>query len=97
MISLLLLKVRLSSSKLSRGSTTTKAFQKILNNMGIPLYSDQGSEFKNITFQTLLDEHSIKIIFTLCHAAFVESFNKTMKNRMMKCMILKILIIGLKF
>ena len=59
--------------------------------MGIPktIYSDQGSEFKNNTFQKLLDKHNIKIIFALGHASFVESFNKTMKNRMMKYMKLK--------
>ena len=59
-------------------TTTTKAFEKILDNMGIPktIYSDQGSEFKNNTFQKLLDKHNIKIIFALGHASFVESFNK---------------------
>jgi len=72
-------------------TTTTKAFEKILSNMGIPktIYSDQGSEFKNASFQKLLDKHNIKIIFALGHASFVESFNKTMKNRMMKYMKLK--------
>ena len=72
-------------------TTTTKAFEKILDNMGIPktIYSDQGSEFKNNTFQKLLDKHKIQIIFALEHAPFVESFNKTMKNRMMKYMKLK--------
>ena len=72
-------------------STSTKAFEKILDNMGIPktIYSDQGSEFKNATFQKLLDKHNIQIIFALEHAPFVESFNKTMKNRMMKYMKLK--------
>ena len=59
--------------------------------MGIPktIYSDQGSEFKNASFQKVLDKHNIKIIFALGHASFVESFNKTMKNRMMKYMKLK--------
>ena len=58
---------------------------------GIPktIYSDQGSEFKNNTFQKLLDKHNIQIIFALGHAPFVESFNKTMNNRMMKYMKLK--------
>ena len=72
-------------------TTTTKAFEKILNNLGIPktIYSDQGSEFKNASFQKLLDKHNIQIIFALGHASFVESFNKTMKNRMMKYMKLK--------
>ncbi len=34
-------------------TTTTKAFAKILNNIGIPktLYSDQGSEINNNTVQ----------------------------------------------
>jgi hypothetical protein len=34
-------------------TTTTKAFEKILNYIGISktIYSDQGSEFKNNTFQ----------------------------------------------
>ena len=65
--------------------------EKILDNMGIPktIYSDQGSEFKNNTFQKVLDKHKIQIIFALEHAPFVESFNKTMKNRMMKYMKLK--------
>ncbi len=59
--------------------------------MGIPktLYSDQGSEFNNNTLQKLLDKHNIKIIFALGHASFVESFNKAMKNWMMKHMKLK--------
>jgi hypothetical protein len=72
-------------------TTTTKAFEKILDNIGIPktIYSDQGSEFKNNTFQKVLDKHKIQIIFALEHAPFVESFNKTMKNRMMKYMKLK--------
>ena len=72
-------------------TTTTKAFEKILDTLGIPktIYSDQGSEFKNASFQKLLDKHNIKIIFALGHASFVESFNKTMKNRMMKYMKLK--------
>jgi hypothetical protein len=66
--------------------TTTNAFEKILDYMGIPktIYSDQGSEFKNNTFQKLLDKQNIKIMFALGHASSVESFNKTMKNRMMK-------------
>ena len=69
-------------------TTSTNAFSKILSNMGIPktIYSDQGSEFKNNTFQALLDKHKIQIIFALGHAPFVESFNRTMKNRMTKYM-----------
>ena len=42
-------------------TTTTKVFEKILDNIGIPktIYSDQGSEFKNNTFQKLLDKHQL--------------------------------------
>ncbi len=58
-------------------TTPTNEFEKILNNTGILkiIYSDQGSEFKNKTFQKLLDKHDNKIIFALGHASFVESFN----------------------
>ena len=53
-----------------------KAFEMILSNMGIPkpTYYDQGSEFKNSTFQKLLDKHNIQIIFALSHAPFIEVF-----------------------
>ncbi len=34
----------------------------------------------------ILDKHNIQIIFALGHAPFVERFDKTMKNRKMKCM-----------
>jgi hypothetical protein len=47
-------------------------------------------------FQNFLDKHNIKIIFALEHAPFVESFNKTMKNRMMKSIKLKNTDIGPK-
>ena len=64
--------------------TVTDAFTKILNHMGIPktICSDQGSEFKNETFQNLLDKHKIQIIFALGHAPFVEVFNKTIKTKL---------------
>ena len=59
-------------------TTTTKAFEKILDNLGIPktIYSDQGSEFKNNTFQKLLDKHNIKIIFALGHAHLQKALTK---------------------
>jgi hypothetical protein len=68
--------------------TTTKAMQKVFNEIGIPktIYSDQGSEFDNKPFHDLLNRHNIEIIFALDHAPFVESFNKTMKNKMYKYM-----------
>jgi hypothetical protein len=82
---------RYDTNEKRNSTTSTKAFEKILDRMGIPetIYSDQGSEFKNSIFQKLLDKHNIKIIFALGHAPFVKSFNKTMKNRMMKYMKLK--------
>ena len=62
--------------------TVADAFTKILSNIGIPktIYSDQGSEFKNATFQKLLDKHHIQIIFALAHAPFIEAFNKNISN-----------------
>ena len=59
-------------------TTTTKAYEKILDNIGVPktIYLDQGPEFKNNTCQKLLDKHNKQIIFALGHAPFVESFNK---------------------
>jgi hypothetical protein len=46
--------------------------------IGIPkrIYSDQGSEFKNNTFQKLLDKHNIQIVLALGHVPFVQSLNK---------------------
>ena len=69
-------------------STVTTAFNKMLSTIGVPktIYSDQGSEFKNATFQKLLDKHNITIIFALAHAPFVEVFNKTIKYKLVKYM-----------
>ena len=69
-------------------STVADAFNKILSNIGIPktIYSDQGSEFKNATFQKLLDKHHIQIIFALAHAPFIEAFNKNIKYKLVKYM-----------
>jgi hypothetical protein len=70
--------------------TVVEAFEKILKSMGIPktIYSDMGSEFDNKEFQKVLDKYNIKIIFAIDHAPFVESFNRTMKNRLYKYMAL---------
>jgi len=64
------------------------AFNKILSQKGIPktIYSNQGSEFKNATFNKILDKHHIQIIFALAHAPFVEAFNKTIKYKLVKYM-----------
>jgi transposase InsO family protein len=47
--------------------TVTDAFSQILSHIGIPktIYSDQGSEFKNASFQKLLDKHNIQIILVM--------------------------------
>ena len=58
--------------------TVTDAFNKIFAHIGVPktIYSHQGSEFNNPTFQTLLDKHHIPIMFGLTHAPFIEVFIK---------------------
>ena len=68
--------------------TVTDAFSQILSHIGIPktIYSDQGSEFKNTSFQKLLDKHNIQIIFAMGHAPFVEAFNKNIKGKLIKYM-----------
>jgi len=69
-------------------TTSTKAMEKVLSNMGIPktIYSDKGSEFNNAVFLNLMKKHNIQVIFAIGHAPFVESFNRTMNNRMYKYM-----------
>ena len=69
-------------------STVTDAFKEILSHLGVPksIYSDQGVEFKNTTFQALLDSHNIQIIFALAHAPFIEAFNKNIKYKLIKYM-----------
>ena len=68
--------------------TVALAFEQVIHDMGTPktVFTDKGSEFKNSEFQKVLDNHKIQIIFALNHAAFVEAFNKTMKNRLIKYM-----------
>ena len=68
--------------------TVTDAFNQILLHIGVPktIYSDQGSEFKNATFQKLLDKHHIQIIFALAHAPFIEAFNKNIKYKLVQYM-----------
>ncbi len=61
-----------------------------------PYITTKDQNLKMQVFQNFLDKHNIKIIFALEHAPFVESFNKTMKNRMMKSIKLKNTDIGPK-
>ena len=67
---------------------SVNAMEEILKNLGTPkqIYSDQGAEFDNELFQALMKQHKIELIFATDHASFVESFNRTMKNRMYKYM-----------
>ncbi len=46
----------------------------MLSTIGVSktIYSDQGSELKNATFQKQLDKNNIAIIFALAHALFVD-------------------------
>ncbi len=73
---------------LRKQSTVTTAFNMMLSTIGVPKtkFSDQGIEFKNATFQKLLDKHNITVIFALSHAPFVEVFNKTIKYKSIKYM-----------
>ena len=68
--------------------TTAGAIKNLFEKMGIPktIYSDQGTEFNNKDVLKILEENNVKIIFALDHAPFVESFNKTMKNKLYKYM-----------
>ena len=67
---------------------SVNAMSEILKNLGIPktIYSDQGAEFDNELFNNLMKRHNIQLILATDHAPFVESFNRTMKNRMYKYM-----------
>ncbi len=69
-------------------STVAASFNKMLSTIGISktIYSDLGSEFKNATFQKLLDKHKIQIIFALAHAPFIEVFFKTIKYKLVTYM-----------
>ena len=69
-------------------TTSTEAMRHIIKNMGIPksIYSDQGTEFNNKEFLDLMKKYNITVVFALDHAPFVESFNKTMKNKMYRYM-----------
>ena len=69
-------------------TTVTAAFSKMSSTLGVTktIFSDQGSEFKNATFQKLLDKHNITIIFALAPALFIEVFNKTIIYKLAKYM-----------
>lgn len=70
----------------------TKAFHNILKRSGERkpqlLRSDRGKEFKNAIFRSFLDGKKIKQQFpqttSLFKCAVVESFNKTLKNKMFR-------------
>jgi len=68
--------------------TTAEAIKLLFKKMGVPktIYSDQGTEFNNKDVLKILEDNNVKIIFALDHAPFVESFNKTMKNKLYKYM-----------
>ena len=69
------------------GKCVTEAFSKILSEMGYrPIYfsSDQGKEFTNKQFRSLLSKHKI-VYFTRLDAeikcAIIERFNRTLMGR----------------
>lgn len=59
-----------------------EAMKKILDRMGIPkfIYCDEGTEFNNEKFLSLMEKHGIEVIFTLTHAPMVERLNRTIKE-----------------
>ena len=63
-------------------ASVVEAMKSVLNTMGIPeyVYSDRGSEFIAKGFKELLKEKGIKQLFTIGHAAFIEVFNRTIKE-----------------
>ena len=74
--------------KVRDSPTTAEAIKLLFEHLGVPktIYSDQGSEFKNKDVLDLLKKNNVTIIFALDHGPFIESFNKTMKNKMYKYM-----------
>ena len=68
------------------GRVVADAMDKIINNLGVPetIFSDDGSEFIAVEFQNLMEKHKIMHRFTHLHASFIESFHKTLKNKLHK-------------
>jgi transposase InsO family protein len=73
-----------------KGTTLTAAFRKIFEESARKpsvLQTDQGTEFKNATFQTFLKENKIKFFTTYneeIKASIAERFNRTLKSRMFR-------------
>ena len=72
--------------KSKQGEDICKAFQKIFNSKRIPqkLHVDQGTEFYNARFKSLLKAKNVRLYSTNSEvkACVVERFNRTLKERM---------------
>jgi hypothetical protein len=71
-----------------RGTSVTEAFNKIITKERKPihLWVDQGVEFYNKTFKSLLSKHNINMYHTFNEgkAVVIERFNRTLKEIMWK-------------
>lgn len=75
--------------KTKTGAEVTKAMSSILSEIGTSpknIHSDQGKEFFNRDFQSLMKMHNINLYNTFSHlkASIVERFNRTLKTKMWK-------------
>lgn len=71
--------------KTKRGVDIVQGFQKIfLERKPKSLQTDQGTEFKNATFQKFLRENGVRFFttFNTTKASVVERFNRTLKGKM---------------
>ena len=72
--------------KTKSGQSVTEAFKSILNEeIRLMLQSDNGTEYKNVQFQSLLKECDIRFYTSEndhIKAAIAERFNRTLKTRM---------------
>lgn len=71
------------------GVEVTQAMDSIIKEIGAPprnIHSDQGKEFFNKNFQTLMKRYKINFYNTFSHmkASIIERFNRTLKNKMWK-------------
>jgi transposase InsO family protein len=77
----LAVKLKSKSSK-----EVSNAFEKIIKAIGSPktVYHDEGKEFLNSDFQNLLNRYNIEQIIAKEHAAYIERFNRTLKDMLYK-------------
>ena len=80
-------KVSSHSLKTKKSNEIIPAFEKCINELGIPLqlHTDIGSEFISKEFEKkILDTYGIKGLYTRHHAFFIERYNRTQKEMIEK-------------